>query len=138
MADELRRGAERMGERATAARDVMGERATAAKEAVEERATAAKEATAEAIASVKPQLRGEGIRGDAVGRVRNRRRLQPLQLGPRQRPSVDEAAGSRDVLLHLRRHLYPLRALRPERDFVVGDPLRRLDRRDRRRVRPDD
>ncbi|HEU5251706.1 MAG TPA: hemolysin III family protein [Solirubrobacterales bacterium] len=65
MADELRRGAERVGERATAARDraqaakdAMGERATAAKEAVEERATAAKEATAEAIASVKPKLRG--------------------------------------------------------------------------------
>src|SRR3954454_3529639 len=58
MADELRRGAERMGERATAARDAMGERATAAKEAVGERATAAKEATAEAIASVKPKLRG--------------------------------------------------------------------------------
>ena len=58
MAEELRRGAERMGERANAARDAMGERATAAKEAVEERATAAKEATAEAIASVKPKLRG--------------------------------------------------------------------------------
>src|SRR5215212_2547828 len=45
--EELRRGAERMGERATAAR-----------EAVEDRATAAKEATAEAIALVKPKLRG--------------------------------------------------------------------------------
>jgi hemolysin III len=45
--DELRRGAER-----------MGERASAAKEAVGERATAAKEATAEAIAAVKPKLRG--------------------------------------------------------------------------------
>jgi len=45
--EELRRGAER-----------MGERATAAKEAVEERAAAAKEATAEAIATVKPKLRG--------------------------------------------------------------------------------
>lgn len=45
--EELRRGAERMGEKATAAR-----------EAVEERATAAKEATAEAIAAVKPKLRG--------------------------------------------------------------------------------
>ena len=58
MAEDLRRSAERMGERATAARDAMGERATAAKEAVEERATAAKEATAEAIAAVKPKLRG--------------------------------------------------------------------------------
>jgi hemolysin III len=45
--DELRRGAEKMGERATAAKEAMGERATAAKEA-----------TAEAIASVKPKLRG--------------------------------------------------------------------------------
>jgi hemolysin III len=44
MAEELRRSAERMGERA--------------KEAVEERATAAKEATADAIAAVKPKLRG--------------------------------------------------------------------------------
>jgi hemolysin III len=56
--EELRRGAERMGEKATAAREAMGERAAAAKEAVEERATAAKEATAEAIAAVKPKLRG--------------------------------------------------------------------------------
>lgn len=69
MVEDLRRGAERMGERATAARDAMGERATAAKEAmgdrataakeaVEGRATAAKEATADAIALVKPKLRG--------------------------------------------------------------------------------
>src|SRR5215218_6996309 len=56
--DELRRGAERMGERATAAREAMGDRASAAKEAVGERATAAKEATADAIALVKPKLRG--------------------------------------------------------------------------------
>jgi hemolysin III len=47
MVEDLRRGAERMGERASAARDAMGERATAAKEA-----------TADAIASVKPKLRG--------------------------------------------------------------------------------
>ena len=47
MEEELRRGAERMGERASAAREAMGERATAAKEA-----------TAEAIAAVKPKLRG--------------------------------------------------------------------------------
>jgi hemolysin III len=58
MADDLRRGAERMGERANAARDTMGDRATAAKEAVGERASAAKEATADAIALVKPKLRG--------------------------------------------------------------------------------
>ncbi|HEU5061757.1 MAG TPA: hemolysin III family protein [Solirubrobacterales bacterium] len=58
MEEELRRSAERMGERATAAKEAMGERATAAKEAVEERATAAKEATAEALAAVKPKLRG--------------------------------------------------------------------------------
>ncbi|HET9676899.1 MAG TPA: hemolysin III family protein, partial [Solirubrobacterales bacterium] len=67
--EDLRRGAERMGERANAAKeamgdraqaakDAMGERATAAKEAVGDRATAAKEATAEAIALVKPKLRG--------------------------------------------------------------------------------
>ena len=56
--EDVRRGAERMGDRASAARDAMGERATAAKEAVEERASAAKEATAEAIAAVKPKLRG--------------------------------------------------------------------------------
>jgi hemolysin III len=47
MVDDLRRGAERMGERASAARDAMGERATAAKEA-----------TVDAIALVKPKLRG--------------------------------------------------------------------------------
>jgi hemolysin III len=56
--EELRRGAERMGERANAAKEAMGDRASAAKEAVGERATAAKEATAEAIALVKPKLRG--------------------------------------------------------------------------------
>jgi hemolysin III len=58
MVEDLRRGAERMGERASAAREAMGDRASAAKEAVGERATAAKEATAEAIALVKPKLRG--------------------------------------------------------------------------------
>lgn len=47
MVDDLRRGAERMGERAAATRD-----------AVEERATAAKDAASEAIAAVKPKLRG--------------------------------------------------------------------------------
>jgi len=58
MAEELRRGAERVGERATAAREAMGDRAVAAREAMEGRATAAREATAEAIALVKPRLRG--------------------------------------------------------------------------------
>src|SRR3954454_826660 len=58
MAEELRRGAERMGERATTAKETMGERASAAKEAMGERASAAKEATADAIAAVKPKLRG--------------------------------------------------------------------------------
>jgi hemolysin III len=58
MAEDLRRGAERMGERASAARDAMGDRASAAREAVGERASAAKEATADAIALVKPKLRG--------------------------------------------------------------------------------
>ncbi len=58
MVDDLRRSAERMGERASAAREAVGERASAAREAVGERATAAREATAEAIASVKPKLRG--------------------------------------------------------------------------------
>jgi hemolysin III len=69
MVDEWRRGTEKMGERASAAReamsdrtaaarDVVSDRTAAAKEAVEERATAAKEVTAEAIALVKPRLRG--------------------------------------------------------------------------------
>jgi hemolysin III len=58
MVEDLRKGAERMGERASAARDAMGDRASAAKEAVGERASAAKEATADAIALVKPKLRG--------------------------------------------------------------------------------
>jgi hemolysin III len=58
MVEDLRRGAERMGERASAARDAMSDRASATKEAVGGRATAAKEATADAIAMVKPKLRG--------------------------------------------------------------------------------
>ena len=96
---ELRRGAERMGERASAAREAMGERATAAKEA-----------TADAIAAVKPKLRGvshewafflslgfgvalivlaedaEGdpgggdLRGQPLGPVRHQRPLPPGQL----------------------------------------------------------
>jgi hemolysin III len=67
--EELRRSAERMGERASSARESMNDRAAAAreavsdrtaaaKEAVGERATAAREVTAEAIALVKPKLRG--------------------------------------------------------------------------------
>ncbi len=47
MVDDFRKSAERMGERAGAARDAVGDRAHAAKEA-----------TAEAIAAVKPKLRG--------------------------------------------------------------------------------
>jgi hemolysin III len=58
MVDDLRRGAELMGEKAVAAKEAVGERATAAKEAMGERAVAAKEATADAIAAVKPRLRG--------------------------------------------------------------------------------
>jgi hemolysin III len=58
MVEDLRRGAERMGERASAARDAMGDRASAAKDAVGDRASAAREATADAIALVKPKLRG--------------------------------------------------------------------------------
>jgi hemolysin III len=69
MADDLRRGAERMGERAGAARDAAVERAGAARDAAVERAGAArdaaaetaesaKEAASEAIAAVKPKLRG--------------------------------------------------------------------------------
>jgi hemolysin III len=67
--DQFRKGAERMGERAGAARDAMGERASAtrdamgeradaAKEAMGERVDAAKDAAADAIAAVKPRLRG--------------------------------------------------------------------------------
>ncbi|HET8640099.1 MAG TPA: hemolysin III family protein [Solirubrobacterales bacterium] len=69
MVDDLRRGAERVGERAGAARDAaaeragaareaMGERAGAARDAMGERATAAREAASDAIAAVKPRLRG--------------------------------------------------------------------------------
>ncbi|MGH2981855.1 MAG: PAQR family membrane homeostasis protein TrhA [Solirubrobacterales bacterium] len=69
MVDQLRRGAERMGERVDTARDAVGERATAAREAMGERTDAAMEAVAEgasaargaaadAIAAVKPRLRG--------------------------------------------------------------------------------
>jgi hemolysin III len=58
MVDDLRRGAERVGERATAARDAAVERAEAARDAAVERAESAKEAAGEAIAAVKPRLRG--------------------------------------------------------------------------------
>jgi len=47
MVDDLRRSAERVGERASAAREAVGDRASAAKEA-----------TVDAIAAVKPKLRG--------------------------------------------------------------------------------
>jgi hemolysin III len=58
MVDDLRRGAERMGERASAARDAAMERAGAARDAAAETAGSAKEAASEAIAAVKPKLRG--------------------------------------------------------------------------------
>jgi hemolysin III len=58
MVDDLRRGAERMGERATAARDAAAGRASAARDAMGERASAAREAASDAIAAVKPRLRG--------------------------------------------------------------------------------
>jgi hemolysin III len=58
MVDDLRRGAERMGERAGAAREAVGEKATAAKDAAKGAATDAIDAASEAIAAVKPKLRG--------------------------------------------------------------------------------
>jgi hemolysin III len=58
MVDDLRRGAERMGERAGAARDAVGERATAARDAAKDAATDAIDAASDAIAAVKPKLRG--------------------------------------------------------------------------------
>jgi hemolysin III len=58
MVDDLRRGAERVGERATAARDAARERAGSARDAAVERAESAREAAGEAIAAVKPRLRG--------------------------------------------------------------------------------
>src|ERR1700709_2839641 len=58
MVEDLRNGAERMGDRANAARDAMGERANAAKEAVGGAAPAAEGAGAAALALVKPKLRG--------------------------------------------------------------------------------
>ena len=58
MADQPRKGVERMGERVDAAREAVGDRATATREAVDDRATAAREAASDAIAAVKPRLRG--------------------------------------------------------------------------------
>jgi hemolysin III len=58
MVDDLRRGAERTGERLDNARDVAAERASAARGAAAQRAEAAREAAGEAIAAVKPRLRG--------------------------------------------------------------------------------
>jgi hemolysin III len=65
MVEDLRRGAERMGERAEAARDragaardAVGERATAARDAAKGAATDAMDAASDAIAAVKPKLRG--------------------------------------------------------------------------------
>src|SRR6266487_6581987 len=58
MVDDLRRGAERVGGRANAAREAAAGRAGAARDAMGERANAAKEVATEAIAAVKPRLRG--------------------------------------------------------------------------------
>jgi hemolysin III len=58
MVDDLRRGAERMGDRARDARETMGEKATAARDAAVEKAEAAREVATVAIAAVKPKLRG--------------------------------------------------------------------------------
>jgi len=58
MVEDLRRGAERMGDRARDAREAMGEKATAAREAAVEKAEAAREVATDAIAAVKPKLRG--------------------------------------------------------------------------------
>jgi hemolysin III len=58
MVEDFRKGAERMGERAGAAREAVGERATAARVAAKGAATDAIDAASDAIASVKPKLRG--------------------------------------------------------------------------------
>ncbi len=58
MVDDLRRGAERMGERFETARDAAAQRASAARDTAVEKAGAAREAAGEAIAAVKPRLRG--------------------------------------------------------------------------------
>ena len=58
MVDDLRRGAERVGERAVAAKDAAVERAGAARVAAAGTAESAKEAAGDAIAAVKPKLRG--------------------------------------------------------------------------------
>src|ERR1700753_3403531 len=58
MVEDLRRGAERMGDRARDAREAMGEKATAAREAAVVKAEAGREVPTAAIAAVKPKLRG--------------------------------------------------------------------------------
>ncbi len=58
MVDDLRRGAERVGERAVAAKDAAVQRAGAAREAAAGTAESAKDAASDAIAAVKPKLRG--------------------------------------------------------------------------------
>jgi hemolysin III len=58
MVDDLRKGAERMGERFETARDAAAQRAGAARDTAVGRAGAAREAASEAIAAVKPKLRG--------------------------------------------------------------------------------
>jgi hemolysin III len=56
--DQLRRGAERVGDRVDAARQAMGDRVDAAREVVGEKAGATRDAAADAIGAVKPRLRG--------------------------------------------------------------------------------
>ena len=144
MVEDLRRGAERMGERASAARD-DGRAGHRRQEAVGERATAAKEATADAIAAGqaeaarrlarvgllplarlrrrpdRPREDAEGdpgggdLRGQPLGPVRHQRPLPPGQLDPAPGAPVDAAPGSLDDLLPHRRHLHALRAAGPRR-----------------------
>jgi hemolysin III len=61
MVDDLRRGAESMGERASAAGDAMNERAIAAKEAATERAREAREAVNEAARDAREAVGGRAI-----------------------------------------------------------------------------
>jgi hemolysin III len=53
MVEEWRRGAEKVGERATSAREAMNERASAAREAMSDRTAAAKEAMSDRTAAAK-------------------------------------------------------------------------------------
>jgi hemolysin III len=53
MVEDLRRGAERVGDKANAARDSMGDRASAAREAMNDRATAARDAVNDRAAAAR-------------------------------------------------------------------------------------